>query len=156
MNIMKQMSAIFAGVVGVTVFMCSMAVAGAVATTAAAPAGEAGHAETGTAPKNYQQNLKLTAPIRSWSTRRSTEVPGLFRQYFADSRRDTSRSSFQVLATKRAVDRPWPAVASDQVPVERSGWRSPIAARKSRERGQPTAPSGSGNCAPENHPRFDG
>jgi acetyl esterase/lipase len=35
-----------------------MAVAGAVATTAAAPAGEAGHAETGTAPKTYPQNSK--------------------------------------------------------------------------------------------------
>jgi acetyl esterase/lipase len=35
-----------------------MAVAGAVATTAAAPAGEAGHAETGTAPKTYQENSK--------------------------------------------------------------------------------------------------
>ena len=66
MNIMKQMSAIVAGVVGGAVFMCSMAVAGALATTAAAPAGEAGHAENGTAPKTYQQNLKLTAPIRSW------------------------------------------------------------------------------------------
>ena len=83
MNIMKQMSAIFAGVVRVAGFMCSMAVAGAVATTAVAPAWEAGHAETGTAPKTYQQNSKesplaptlLKAPAYNVTVEFDTRAP---------------------------------------------------------------------------------
>ena len=38
--------------------LAAYCLAGLLATTAAAPAGETGHAENGTAPKNYQQNSK--------------------------------------------------------------------------------------------------
>src|SRR5665811_2387548 len=75
-----------------------------------------------------------------------TEVPDGFGRYSADSPRDNSKFSFQLLATRRAAHRPWLAAGSALAPAESLGWILPISTRRSRVLDWLALPSEWRNC----------